>query len=685
MRKTLITLAVAATAFLTTFAWLSPGAATTPIQGSELTTPQLPSPESEINVTGTPFTGTSTDGSVRGLIDAHTHLFMQDGMGGAAVCGKVFSVHGIADALRDCDSHGPNGETALLENLTKEGSPFGTHDVAGWPTFRDWPAHDSLTHQQMYYRWIERAWRGGQRIMVNDLVSNRVLCSINPGTHQSCNEMAAIRRQAQDTYDLEAFIDEQYGGPGQGWFRVVTSSAEAREVIAAGKLAVVLGVETSEPFGCRQILDVPQCSKADIDRGLDELHDLGVRSIFACHKFDNALCGVRFDEGTQGAIINAGQFLSSGTWWDARPCEGTRPHDNSPAGNVLPAEFKPVLPPILPLYPSGPLCNTRGLTNLGVHAIKGMMARGMMIEVDHMSAKAAHQTLTLLEEADYPGALATHSWMDERYLDRLYALGGFATIYGHDSHEFVEEYERTAAVRDRYGAGAGFGLDMNGFGGTAGPREDASSNPVTYPFRSFDGGSVLERQRTGERTWDVNTDGVAHYGLFPDYVEDIRLVGGEGVVDDLARGAESYLRTWAGTEAATAPVNLARGRPVRASSSQSDWFLRLPAANAVDGNQSTRWASNWADGQWIAVDLGSRRSLDRVSLRWEAAYAKDYDIQVSDDGSTWRTVKQVTGSVGGHEVQMLPTGTTARHVRVLARKRATRYGISLWELGVHGS
>ncbi|KNX39541.1 F5/8 type C domain protein [Luteipulveratus halotolerans] len=644
--------------------------------------PVLPSPESEVNVTGTPFTGTAPDGTVRGLIDAHTHMFMQDGMGGAAVCGKVFSEEGIADALRDCPSHGTDGSTALLENLTNGSDPFRKHDVTGWPTFKDWPSYNSLTHQQMYYRWVERAWRGGQRVMVNDLVSNGVLCSINPGTYQSCNEMDAIRLQAKDTYALQTFVDNQYGGPGKGWFRVVKSSAEARTVIQQGKLAVVLGVETSEPFGCKQILGVAQCSKADIDKGLDEMYALGVRSMFPCHKFDNALCGVRFDEGTQGAIINAGQFLSTGTWWDAKPCDASKPHDHNPGGAQVPPELGRLLPPVAPVYSSGAVCNTRGLSDLGAYMVKGMMKRGMMVEVDHMSAKAAGQTLTLLEESAYPGALASHSWMDEGYLDRLYALGGFSTIYGHASKDFVAEYKRTQPIREKYGTGIGFGFDMNGFGGTPPPRDDAASDPVKYPFRSVDGGSVIDKQRTGERTWDVNVDGVAHYGLVPDYVEDLRLVGGQKVVDDLMRGPESYLRTWAGTEQAKAEpaANLATGRLVTASSAQDQIFQRHPAS---DGNEQTRWASSWKDGQWIAVDLGSSRPLDRVSLRWEAAYARDYDIQVSDDGVTWRTVKRVTGSAGGHEVQQLPDGTTARHLRVLAQARATSYGVSLWELGVY--
>jgi hypothetical protein len=42
----------------------------------------------------------------------------------------------------------------------------------------------------------------------------------------------------------------------------------------------------------------------------------------------------------------------------------------------------------------------------------------------------------------------------------------------------------------------------------------------------------------------VNVDGVAHYGLFPDYIEDLRMIAGDQIVDDLANGAEAYLQMW---------------------------------------------------------------------------------------------------------------------------------------------
>jgi microsomal dipeptidase-like Zn-dependent dipeptidase len=656
----------------------------------EPTNPQTP--DVGVNVTGTPFTGTDANGNVRGFIDAHTHMFSNEGFGGNIVCGETYSVHGVATALQDCPAHYPDGRAALVENLTNArlGSPLDTHDPVGWPTFRFWPAYDSFTHQQMYYKWVERAWRGGQRIMVNDLVNNSGLCLINgvvnPLNKYNCDDMDTIRREAKKTYALQDFIDNQYGGPGKGWFRIVKSSDEARAVVTAGKMAVVLGVETSEPFGCKQNLGVPGCTKAQIDAGLDELQALGVRSMFLCHKFDNALCGVRYDEHTTGLIVNLGQFLTTGTWWQPQTCKAGEVPDHTVIGGVLPKELAQAFPTaVLPVYGPGPHCNPKGLSDLGEYALRGLMKRGMMVEVDHMSAKAADRALSIMEQAGYAGVLSSHSWLADAFAERVYRLGGFQTQYGHNTREFVEDANRTKALREKYGVGYGYGMDMNGFGGTPAPRDGGKqTNPVVYPFTTFDGGSVVSKQVSGERTFDVNTDGVAHYGQVPDWVEDIRIVGGKGIVDDLARGAESYLRTMKKAERHVDSVNLAQGRAATASSTEWSLLGSYTPAKAVDGNRSTRWASAWSDNQWLRVDLGSVQQVGKVSVEWEKAFATAYAIQVSTDGTTWRTVSSTTAGKGGLEVAIFAP-QSARYVRVAMTKRATSYGYSVYELGAYAS
>ncbi|MFC9677510.1 MULTISPECIES: discoidin domain-containing protein [unclassified Streptomyces] len=640
-----------------------------------------PAADSQINVTGEPFHGTDSQGRVRGFIDAHNHLMSNEGFGGRIICGKPFSEAGIADALKDCPEHYPDGSLALFENVT--GGADGHHDPVGWPTFKDWPAHNSLSHQQNYYAWLERAWRGGQRVLVNDLVTNGLLCSIYV-RDRGCNEMDAIRLEARKSYEMQDYIDKIYGGKGKGFFRIVTDSTQARQVVAEGKLAVVLGVETSEPFGCKQILDVPQCSQADIDSGLDELYKLGVRSMFLCHKFDNALCGVRMDSGTIGTAVDIGQFLSTGTFWNTEKCSGPQ-HDNPTGNAAAPAEVTKLLPAgtKVPTYDSDAQCNKRGLTRLGEYAVKGLMKRNMMVEVDHMSVKAAGRTLDLLESADYPGVLSSHSWMDDGWLERVYRLGGFKASYMSSADSFAKESAGTRALRQKYGVGLGYGTDMNGVGGWPGPVGPDAPNAVKYPFRSADGGSVIDRQHTGERTWDFNTDGAAHVGMVPDWIEQMRLSGGKDTVQDLLGGAESYLRTWKATELHKPAPDLAAGAPASASSTEWNPFTSYAAGRAVDGDTGTRWASGWSDDQWLRLDLGSSRTVGKVSLDWERASARAYRIEVSDDGTAWRTVWSTDSGDGGLDNAVF-SPVQARYVRIHGVTRATEYGYSINEAAVYG-
>ncbi|MFF1292509.1 MULTISPECIES: discoidin domain-containing protein [unclassified Streptomyces] len=640
-----------------------------------------PTPDSQVNVTGEPFTGTNSAGEVQGFVDGHNHLFSNEAFGGRLICGKVFSTAGVADALKDCPEHYPDGTLAVFDYITQGGD--GKHDPVGWPTFKDWPAYDSMTHQANYYAWIERAWRGGQRVLVNDLVTNGVICSVYPFKDRSCDEMTSIRLQAKLSYQLQDFVDAMYGGAGKGWFRIVTDSAQARKVIQQGKLAVILGVETSEPFGCKQILDIAQCSKADIDKGLDELYDLGVRSMFLCHKLDNALCGVRFDEGGLGTAINVGQFLSTGTFWKTEKCPG-RQRDNPIGTAASDAEADLPAGTEVPEYDENAQCNVRGLTDLGEYAVQGMMKRKMMLEVDHMSVKATGQVLDMFEAASYPGVLSSHSWMDRDWTERVYSLGGFVTQYMRGSEGFSAEAKRTDALRAKYDVGYGYGTDFNGIGDHPAPRGADATNKVTYPFKSVDGGSVIDKQTVGSRTFDFNTDGGANVGQIPDWIEDIRRVGGQGVVDDLFRGAESYLDTWGASEQHQAGVNLAKGRTATASSSESNPFTSYQPGRAVDGDGDSRWASDWSDDQWWQVDLGSTNLVSRVTLDWERAYGKSYRVELSTDGTNWQTAWSTTSGDGGLDTAKF-TGTPARYVRVQGLDRGTDWGYSLHEVGVNSA
>ncbi|MGW0119775.1 glycosyl hydrolase family 8 [Streptomyces sp. NPDC003327] len=134
-------------------------------------------------------------------------------------------------------------------------------------------------------------------------------------------------------------------------------------------------------------------------------------------------------------------------------------------------------------------------------------------------------------------------------------------------------------------------------------------------------------------------------------------------------------------QAAAADTLVSAGKPATTSSIEGSGF---GAGLAVDSDTSTRWASlEGVDPQWIRIDLGSSHTISRVKLNWEAAYAKTYRIQTSQDGSTWTDVYST--STGDGAVDDLAVSGTGRYVRMYGTARGTTYGYSLWEFEVYGS
>jgi hypothetical protein len=537
------------------------GAAGTPLR-LKLRTGCTPFPEVSTNVSGNPFSGVTKEQEVRGFIDAHMHGMAFEFLGGDVHCGRPWSPYGVTVALRDCPDHMATGGKGAVMEAFLSGKP--THDPIGWPTFKDWPAPESLTHEGTYYKWIERSWRAGQRVMVNLLVENNKLCQLYPLKRNSCDDMDSIRLQAKDMRELEQYVDAQNGGPGKGWYRIVTNPDQARQVINAGKLAVVMGIETSVPFGCTQKLGVPdlKCTDSSIDSQLDQVRKMGVSQMELVNKFDNALSGVAGDSGATGYLVNSANTLETGSPWRMQTCNPNDPEihdkdqDNSvpvPSGDIpaqdalfgAVAKFSGVALPALPIYPAPHHCNEMGLTNLGAHTIEGLAKRHMLFDPDHMSVKARKASLDLVESMKYSGVLSSHSWSTPDAYPRIYADKGFITPYAGDSTGFVEKWKRhlTWANPTTYW-GFGFGADINGLGAQGNPRPNAATDrPVTYPFTTL-GGVKVDKEVSGQRVYDINKDGVAHYGLYPDWIQDLKMLAGPDIVKDMARGPEAYLQMW---------------------------------------------------------------------------------------------------------------------------------------------
>ncbi|MEV7680219.1 discoidin domain-containing protein [Streptomyces sp. NPDC088341] len=170
------------------------------------------------------------------------------------------------------------------------------------------------------------------------------------------------------------------------------------------------------------------------------------------------------------------------------------------------------------------------------------------------------------------------------------------------------------------------------------------------------------------------------------------------------------------------------GEPAPASTTRTNLALNHPAygnlyqhagnspAYVTDGGwpadlkgDQTRWASDWNTDRWVGVDLGTPSRIEAVDLYWEAAYAVDYELQVSDDNRTWRTVYRPSAgdvaarradikapgeAAGRRDTVTLSTPATARYIRMLGKERRSFYnpapstaqfGYSLYEFQVWGT
>lgn len=211
----------------------------------------------------------------------------------------------------------------------------------------------------------------------------------------------------------------------------------------------------------------------------------------------------------------------------------------------------------------------------------------MIIDIDHMGALTANRTLQICEEVGYPivsghtgfvalsiGDKASEGQKSAEQLERIRRLGGVVAPIlhpggageiwqygnqvphscGDSSRSFAQAY--LYAIDRMKGAAVAIGSDFNGLAGAPGGRfRDfpfpgpcsplTEPNPVVYPFLTHGEMVLLDKSRAGNKAWDYNTDGFAHIGLYPDFIEDFKNIGVRPEqLELLFRSAEAYIRMW---------------------------------------------------------------------------------------------------------------------------------------------
>jgi microsomal dipeptidase-like Zn-dependent dipeptidase len=562
-----------------------------------------------------------------GWVDLHTHPMANLAFGGKlihggvdagsllpadAACNRGVRAVSIDHALGDDrPSHGgwnlvnfPCGDDLrqliLHEFQQGNGALLTASPARGFPDFDQWPKWNDITHQKMWFEWIQRAREGGLRVMVALASNNKTLAdavsggSIAGAADGPTDDKASANLQLAET---EAFVKRH-----NDFMEIAYNSADIKRIVQANKIAVVLGIEVDNigNFNTLPVATLPlAAADALISSEIQRLYDAGVRYIFPVHVLDNVFGGTAIYEHG----FNTSNLREAGHYWDIECANvedgithtyqlGTDILENVLKSTVALVKLgidpfrRPGPPPVCPGGQPGKSQghrNAMGLTQYGAMAVKAMMKRGMIIDIDHMSQKTADATLDIAETYGYPlvsghsgirgqaGSVAENS-RTERQLERLSKLHGMFGLGSDGAHAYAWArlyqtamikmgYQNADPLKANYLNGAvSFGTDLNGL--VKGPMP-GGGNRVVYD-------ASFQMSRTVGKSWNYNTEGVAHYGMLADFVKDVRtapsngymaagsvplgVVGAELVDSHLFRSANYFWQMWERIEARKASI-----------------------------------------------------------------------------------------------------------------------------------
>ena len=391
------------------------------------------------------------DAPVWGFADTHTHLAAQLAFDGLLFSGRTsdLAADGTENNLSDCGGHAharnKGVSTSKLiyqmedQHLFGRKAPEEPWSTAHEPTSATSSKWYSLTHQQMYEKWIHRAYCGGLRLLVAEAVNSRVLAWGLSGNHPDVGPLADSHSYVLQIQEITNIVNRN-----ADWMEIALTPSHARRIIRDNKLAVILGIEVDSFADCDLSMLPTNDGKyyhagsapCDIDRVIEELSDvfsMGVRQLHPIHLTDNGFGGaaVYSDEfNTSNHYLNNEFFsvrhvpsteiawyfdrkqsvVGSLTWGGAldelsqKKIPGIGGFVGAIAGTVgevvtLGAQFSK-----LPVRLSGVIynyskdyghVNQRGLSEHGRALIRAMINRGMIIAVDHMSEVALDELLSL--------------------------------------------------------------------------------------------------------------------------------------------------------------------------------------------------------------------------------------------------------------------------------------------------
>ncbi len=508
----------------------------------------------------------------------------------ADALGNCNATHGGWGTDNNCGDYLRNGFIGIMEGMTDGAVSAHGSKVYGYHpdknlAFTHWPRWNDMTHQKMWVNWLEMAYQSGLRVMValahNNKVMSEIIAYNDKGTPKDDANSATL--QVKEIID---FVNRH-----RAFMEVAYTSADLYRIVKSNKLAVVPGIEVD--FTGNFTLDMVDnaVNQRKVEDELNRLYTDGVRYIFPIHLSDNAFGGTAIYED----LMNVMQKIATGTFWKiecSKPSDSiTHKFEMGINRNIttalqaglplapalleglthllpLPPGIKEAAQPILsgiiagmvPLTPAmqaaltvvpdaPPSCagttghrNARGLTPLGVFAIKKMMQKGMLIDVDHMSQYAVDSTLQIASRFRYPvnsghtGVRpASENQRTFRQLNTITELGGLFGVgwSGQHAKNWVDNYK--LGLKGMRNRGVCIGSDINSIVFTPKPRPGSNVQYTTTGFPA---------PASYGHTWNYNTDGVAHYGMLRDFVRDIRNMGNAAELNVLFSSANEFHNMW---------------------------------------------------------------------------------------------------------------------------------------------
>jgi microsomal dipeptidase-like Zn-dependent dipeptidase len=477
-----------------------------------------------------------------GIIWGKTGLGLAAASNDAAVAANLPACSSDSHSGSDADAIRHGIHVQLLQTVVQQtGYPHGS---GGYPVFNNWPAAQDLLHQAMYITEIRRAYEGGLRMMFASTTDNEIIYDL---WHIGSNVAGNPVPTPTPLFDYNSAIRQinliqQIVNANSDWMQIVTSSSDARQAIQNDKLAVVVSVEMDA---------------LTIDQMLDLIQNHQARHFIPIHLSNNPMGGMAL----YGDAFNTNTYFHTGNFYSIRtdPCvnfmlgKPSALAQDPTFGQLGAISPQPISDAwfnslnYLSAWHGGGERNALGLAQ--PEQFVQLMQKGVMLDIAHMSEQSATDALLLAEKYQYP-LVDSHTGLrddstcyptvpagtSERgipysQVKRVAALGGVLGLGTADNSGpdpvalWLQNYKTARALMG--GKGVALGTDFNGLS----PQIVANAYNIRTPYPIMIGTQLnppagatvnaLDKFMLGNRTFDFTTDGLANYGLLPDFLEAV--------------------------------------------------------------------------------------------------------------------------------------------------------------------